>query len=99
MNEPTPRACNREAARRYLGCTESRFTTLLQAGVIKSLGRDWYSYQLLDEAMEYLERLARASKQNVITIDEGTSEETGSLGSKGVRRDYGEAQKLLRNNG
>lgn len=50
--------CNEAEAIRYMGCTVTMFQELRAKGVIVPVRKGYYSYRLLDLAMEQLEEAA-----------------------------------------
>ena len=52
------RGCNDEDARIYLGCSENIWADLKKMRVVVALRRGWFSYRMLDAAMDYLEGIA-----------------------------------------
>lgn len=94
-----PIGTDSKGAREYLGCSQSMFEQLRASRLIRSLRRDWYSYDDLDDVI----RLLRTERDNRLQQNHGESTESLSgqesakpLGRKGHRSDYPKTEELLR---
>jgi len=100
INVRSPIGTNADGARKYLGITRTRFDALRRLGVIKPLGRDWYSFADLDEAMSTLR-----SRRELSTLGDDENEDaestrskapTGDVVREGNRSNHVKTQELLR---
>jgi|GEM_PF-5956431 len=102
MADRLPIGCDAKAACAYLGCTENRLKELQNVGVVRTIGNGWYSYRLLDEAMDALEN--RSAGDKVLRVhDDKTKAAKGHKGQKpksvpgvGDRSGYPGTEALLR---
>ena len=80
MTRP-PVATNQAGALEYLGCSENRLEELRRAGIVRTLGRDWYSYEDLDRAVARIIRDRDTIGDNEET--DGARDEARTVASKG----------------
>lgn len=52
------RGCPEAEAREYMGCSQNMFDELKSRRIVLPLRKGWYSYALLDRAMDFLEKEA-----------------------------------------
>lgn len=90
--ERAPIGCGKEDAIRFLGCSPSMFEELSAKKIIKRVRAGWYSYRMLEEAMQALEEEAKGTA-NILKLKNHAKGQT--VRSKGSGSQDREAEELL----
>lgn len=75
---PSPLCTNTDGAMTYLACSRDRFDRLRRTGIVKALGKDWYSYEDLNAAV------AKIRQERDKTLEHEISNRAPSKGKKPV---------------